>query len=85
MLRGNLIEPPRFADFFLAAVLLDLPLAEFFQHADFAIGLDQRLAAALDLTDDRLALLGDLPLLCSRHQVVALGLDEAVDIDAADR
>ena len=65
---------------------IDCPLVElgaFPQHADLAIGLDQRLAAALDLGSDRLALLGDVSLCGARDQFEALGFNEAVDIDPA--
>jgi hypothetical protein len=81
LLRGDFIQPLDLAEFLIAAVLLGLPLAEFLQNANFAVGLDKRLAAALDLGSYRLPLLDKVLLLCPRHQFIALGLDQPFDVD----
>jgi hypothetical protein len=66
-------------------VLFGLSLAEFFQHADFAVGLDQGLAAAFDLGCHRLPLLGKALLLRLHDQLVPLSFDEPVDLDISGR
>ena len=81
LLRGHFIQSLGLTQLLFTAVLLELSLAEFLQHADFAIGLDQRLTAALDLGRHRLALLGDALPLRPRNEFVALGLDQPVDVD----
>ena len=76
---------PGAADFDKGLAQLGLALAEFFQHANLAIGLDQRPAAALDLGGQRLPLPGDIRLPCPRGLFVALGLDQTVDVHRARR
>jgi len=85
LLRGDLIQPLDLAELLIAAVLLGLPLAEFFQDADFTVGLDQRLAAALDLGSHRLPLLDKALLLCPRDELVALGLHQPIDVNSTRR
>jgi hypothetical protein len=62
-----------------------LPLAKFFQHADLAIGFDQRLTAAFDFDRHVLPLLSYILLVRSGDQFESLGLDEPVDIDSTGR
>ena len=73
LLLGDFIEAFRLAAIFLAAVPVGLPLAEFFQHADLAVGLEQGLPPALDFGGHVLPLPQDLRLLAPQTPARSAG------------
>jgi hypothetical protein len=64
-------------------VAIVLALAQLFEHAHLAIGLDEGQPAALDLGLHGLALAAKLLPLRPQQQIVAAGVDEPIDVEGS--
>ena len=78
---GDFIEPFDVAAVLLVAMPFELVLAQFFQHADFAVGRQERFAAAFDFRGQPLPLLQGLLFIDAKRDLVALRFDQEIDID----